>query len=118
MLFHSTNGKIRGVTFPEAIENGLAEDGGLFMPAGMPSLPSAFFKNIQEMSLQEIGYVVCNTLLGDILSSQAIKSIVDDALDFPVPLRKAESSEKSGVMVPRCRSQVHGPSAARVVPRG
>lgn len=93
MLFHSTNGKIRGVTFPEAIENGLAEDGGLFMPAGMPSLPSAFFKNIQEMSLQEIGYVVCNTLLGDILSSQAIKSIVDDALDFPVPLRKAESSE-------------------------
>lgn len=88
MLFHSTNGKTRDVTFQTAIENGLAEDGGLFMPDKMPPLPGAFFRNISEMSLQEIGYVVCNTLLGDLLSSSTIKTIVDDALNFPVPIRR------------------------------
>lgn len=105
MLFHSTNGKIRGVTFPTAIVNGLAEDGGLFMPAGMPPLPSAFFRNIPEMSLQEIGYVVCNTLLGDLLSSGEIKSIVDDSLDFPVPLREMKSSKGIYVL-----ELFHGPT--------
>lgn len=88
MLFHSTNGKTRGVTFQAAIENGLAGDGGLFMPDMMPSLPGAFFRNISEMSLQEIGYVVCDTILGGMLSSADIKSIVDKALDFPVPMRQ------------------------------
>ncbi len=105
MLFHSTNGKIRGVTFPEAIQNGLAEDGGLFMPERMPSLPGAFFKNISEMSLQEIGYVVCDTLLGDLLSSSAVKALVDDALDFPVPLKEMEEEQGLYVM-----ELFHGPT--------
>lgn len=86
MIFHSTNGKTKGVTLPEAIANGLAEDGGLFMPDMFPSLPQAFFRNISEMSLQEIAYVVCNTLFGELLSSATIKRIVDDSLDFPIPL--------------------------------
>lgn len=92
MLFHSTNGKTGGVTFRDAIENGLAPDGGLYMPEKMPSLPAAFFRNISEMSLREIGYVVCNTLLGDMLSSPELKAIVDDALDFPVPIEKIGQS--------------------------
>lgn len=86
MIFHSTNGKTRGVTLPEAIANGLAEDGGLFMPDKFPGLPQAFFRNISAMSLQEIAYVVCNTIFGERLSSAVIKRIVDDSLDFPVPL--------------------------------
>jgi threonine synthase len=87
MLFHSTTGKIRNVSLPVAIENGLADDGGLFMPEQIPRLPGAFFKNIAEMSLQEIGYVVCNTLIGDLLSSSEIKHLVDDALNFNMPLQ-------------------------------
>ncbi len=88
MLFHSTNGKTRNVEFPVAIENGLAQDGGLFMPDKMPPLPVAFFKNIAEMSLQEIGYVVCNTLIGDLLSSSKIKKLIDESLNYPVPVRE------------------------------
>jgi len=88
MLFHSTNKQAFPVSFPLAIANGLAEDGGLFMPAQMPPLPKAFFNNISEMSLREIAYVVCNTLLGELLSSTDIKRIVDEAFDFDVPLVK------------------------------
>lgn len=93
MLFHSTNGMARDVTFPAAIINGLAPDGGLYMPDRMPALPVALFRNIPEMSLREIGYVVCNTLLGELLSSSDIKHIVDDALDFPVPVRPLGSEQ-------------------------
>lgn len=104
MLFHSTNGKTGGVTFRAAIENGLAADGGLFMPERMPALPGAFFRNMSEMSLREIGYVVCNTLLGDLLSSSELKAIVDDALDFPVPLKPLG---KDGIYV---LELFHGPT--------
>lgn len=75
------------------------------MPERMPSLPGAFFKNISEMSLQEIGYVVCDTLLGDLLSSSAVKTLVDEALDFPVPVRKLGSEEGLYVM-----ELFHGPT--------
>lgn len=105
MLFHSTNGKIRGVTLPEAIESGLAEDGGLYMPDKMPSLPGAFFKNISEMSLKEIGYVVCNSLLGDLLPSSVIKTIVDEAINFPIPLKKLGGENGLYVM-----ELFHGPT--------
>ena len=105
MLFHSTNGDTSGVTFREAIENGLAPDGGLYMPEKMPSLPAAFFRNISEMSLREIGYVVCNTLLGDLLSSSDLKAIVDDALDFEVPVKKVDDHGRMYVM-----ELFHGPT--------
>lgn len=86
MIFHSTNGKTRGLSLAEAVANGLAEDGGLFMPDVFPGLPRAFFRNISEMSLREIAYVVCNTLFGQSLTSASIKRIVDESLSFPVPL--------------------------------
>jgi threonine synthase len=104
MLFHSTNGKIRNVAFPAAIENGLARDGGLYMPDSMPPLPTAFFKNISEMSLREIGYVVCNTLLGDLISSSDIKKLIDDSLNYPVPMRPIG---ESGLLVAEL---FHGPT--------
>lgn len=49
-------------------------------------LPKAFFKNISEMSLSEIGYVVANTLLGKRFDSAAIKRLVDYAFSYDIPL--------------------------------
>lgn len=105
MLFHSTNGNINDVTLPAAVVNGLAADGGLFMPCKLPPLPKAFYNNISEMSLTEIGYVVCNTLMGDFLSSEKIKMLVNSALDFPVPVKKFGSREGLYVM-----EMFHGPT--------
>lgn len=87
MILHSTNRKSPKVSFAEGIANGLAPDGGLYMPDELPRLPRAFFMNIREMKLNDIAFVVCDTLFGDILSSQIIKNIVDEALNFDIPLR-------------------------------
>lgn len=92
MILHSTNGKSPKVSFAEGVANGVAPDGGLYMPDELPRLPQAFFRNISEMSLNEIAFVVCDTLFGDILSSAVIKRIVDDAISFPIPLRHLEAN--------------------------
>ena len=88
MILHSTNGTSPKVSFAEGIANGLAPDGGLYMPDSFPRLPQAFFRNIAEMSLKEIAYVISNTLFNDILDAETVKKIVDDALNFDIPLRK------------------------------
>lgn len=91
MILHSTNGISPKVSFAEGISNGLAPDGGLYMPDTFPRLPQAFFRNIAEMSLREIAYVISNTLFGDVLGSATIKKIVDDTLNFDIPLRGLDS---------------------------
>lgn len=87
MILHSTLGKSEKVSFARGIANGLAPDGGLYLPDSLPRLPKALFNNIAGMSVQEIGYVVMTTLLGDIIPPPQLKQIVDDALDFDIPLR-------------------------------
>ncbi len=92
MILHSTNGKSPKVSFAEGVANGIAPDGGLYMPDELPRLPQAFFRNISEMSLNEIAFVVCDTLFGNVLSSAVIKRIVDDAISFPVPLHQLDGN--------------------------
>lgn len=87
MILHSTGGLSPKVGFPEAIVNGIAPDGGLYMPDSLPQLPQAFFRNIQDMSLCDVGFVVMNSLLGDTVASSCLKELCDEALDFDMPLR-------------------------------
>jgi len=90
MILHSTNGKSPGISFAEGISNGLAPDGGLYMPDEFPRLPMAFFRNIREMSLKDIAFVICDTLFGEVLKSTQIKGMVDAALTFDIPLRHVD----------------------------
>lgn len=92
MILHSTNGVSPKVSFSEAIANGIAPDGGLYMPDSLPKLPQALFRNIQEMSLREVGFVVMSTLFADTIPSAKLKAIVDDALDFEVPLKRLDDT--------------------------
>ena len=87
MILHSTNGNSPKVSLAEGIINGLAPDGGLYMPDVLPRLPQALFRNIADMSLKEIAFVISNTLFGDNLDSAGIKKIVDETFIFNIPLR-------------------------------
>lgn len=86
MEYLSTVGECGPVDLKTAIINGLAPDGGLYMPARIPCLPRAFFNNMSEMSIPEIAFVVANTLFGDDIDAATLKGIVDDALNFDMPL--------------------------------
>lgn len=92
MKYYSTNGSAPLASLKDAVIKGLAPDGGLYMPERIPLIPKAFFNNLEGMSLQEIAYVVANTLFGDDVESDKLKSIVYDALNFPIPLKKIEDN--------------------------
>jgi threonine synthase len=86
MEYYSTNGKTANVTLKEAVVKGLAADRGLFMPKTIPTLPDVFFKNIGNLSLQEISYAVAYTLFGEDIETEQLKDIVYDTLNFDIPL--------------------------------
>lgn len=92
MRYYSTNGKAPMASLKDAVIKGLAPDGGLYMPERIPTIPQAFFKNLEEMSFREIAYVVANTLFGEDIESDKLKNIVYDALNFPIPLKKVEDN--------------------------
>lgn len=86
MEYYSTNHKTRNVSLQEAVTKGLASDLGLFMPTTIHTLPAAFFRNIGQLSLQEISYAVAGTLFGEDVDSSELKRIVYETLNFEIPL--------------------------------
>lgn len=105
MQYYSTSGCAPKATLQEAVVKGLAPDKGLYMPERIPTIPKAFFKNIGEMSLQDIAYVVANTLFGDDIESETLKEIVNDTLNFDIPLVNVEGNKYSLELF-------HGPTLA------
>lgn len=70
---------------------GLSPDGGLFMPEVIPQLDSAFFKNLNNLSIQDIGFEVARLFIDDEVSDVDLKSIVDDSINFEAPLIELDS---------------------------
>ncbi len=105
MFFYSTNKLSEIVSFQEAIFRGLPQDNGLYMPVVIPKIASEFWDNIQDYSLNEIAFQITKSLLSDELPEIVMKKIIDDALNFEVPIRKINESIF-------CLELFHGPSMA------
>lgn len=93
MNYYSTEHKSPSVSLRDAVVKGLAPDRGLYMPEQIHEIPKAFFNNIAEMPLQDIAYVVANTLFGDDIESETLKNIVKETLNFDIPLKKVEDNK-------------------------
>ncbi|MCT3761548.1 threonine synthase [Elizabethkingia anophelis] len=85
MKYYSTRGK-HSVNIQQAVLNGLADDGGLYMPAYIPQLPASFFENIGNKSLPEIGFEVAKLFLEDSVPDEVLKGIIDEVLNFDIPV--------------------------------
>lgn len=105
MQYYSTNRTAPDASLHEAVVKGLAPDRGLYMPETIPSIPKAFFNNIAEMSLQDIAYVVANTLFGQDVESEMLKNIVNETLNFDIPLKHVTANRYSLELF-------HGPTLA------
>ena len=86
MKYYSTNRKVSGVSLEDAVVKGLAEDKGLFMPDSIKRLPPSFFDTIENLTFQEIAYVVADAFFGEDVEAGALKKIVYETLNFDVPL--------------------------------
>lgn len=85
MQYYSTRTK-HNVNISQAVLNGLADDGGLYMPEKIPQLSASFFENIENKSLPEIGYEVAKQFLGDSIPEDILRNMIDEVLNFDIPV--------------------------------
>ncbi|HSP05862.1 MAG TPA: threonine synthase [Acidobacteriota bacterium] len=90
MRFYSTHGGAATTGFREAVLNGLAPDGGLYMPLTIPQLSPGFFEEARGMSFQKLSCRVAEALIGEDLPEAVLNSIVEEAMNFEVPVRRLE----------------------------
>ncbi len=105
MLYYSTNRQSSGVSLKDAVISGLAIDGGLYMPASIPVIPASYFDSISGKSLKEIALYVAGAFLEDDIPGDILSDIINESLDFPIPLREVELNLQSLELF-------HGPTMA------
>ena len=97
MKFVSTRGKSAAVSFGQALAQGLAPDGGLYMPESWPTLKISDFDGAS--SLPEVAEIFLQPFVaGDPIAAQ-IGDIVRDAFDFPAPLRPVNEDGSLSVLL-------------------
>ena len=79
ILYSSTRGNGKKVTASQAILQGLAEDGGLFVPNQIPAFENTL-EEFAQMSYQETAYAVMKLLLTD-FTEEELKHCINSAYD-------------------------------------
>ncbi len=96
IMYSSTRGGGGKVTASQAILKGLADDGGLFVPDGMPKFEVPL-ENLKDMSYQETAYEVMKLFFTDFTEDElktCIRGAYDDKFDTEViaPLVKKQDA--------------------------
>ena len=77
------------VSFAFALFEGIAPDGGLYVPESIPRWPPEELAKLPSMTLADVGARVLQPFV-DELDYDALLSIVEEALSFPMPLVEVE----------------------------
>jgi threonine synthase len=105
MKFISTRGSAPAVDFGAALTQGLAPDGGLYIPETWPVIPLSAFA--QANTLAETAAVLLQPFVAGDAIADDIADIARDAFNFPAPLAPVTDGGKLSVL-----ELFHGPTAA------
>ncbi|HEX6750714.1 MAG TPA: threonine synthase [Longimicrobium sp.] len=103
MRYISTRGGSEPVSLSDAVERGLAPDGGLYVPEVYPTIPPGSLDGAETLA-EVAERVLAPFFAGDELAP-ALGDICREAFTFPVPLR--ELRDRTAVL-----ELFHGPTAA------
>ncbi len=112
----STGGQAPAATLGQALLEGPAPDGGLYVPARLKALTAEQMDQLKSMPLIGIASILGGRLFGAEVPEDELAALVEDALDFPIPLIEIEPDIF-------CLELFHGPTlafkdiAARVMAR-
>jgi threonine synthase len=94
MRFLSTRARggaaARSVSFRTALFEGLAPDGGLYMPETIERWPESDLVALPSRSVVETAVAALRPYVGDELPASKLYAVLDDALNFPIPLVEIE----------------------------
>ncbi len=88
--YYSTNLKSPEVTFSEALLNGLAPDGGLYMPSSVPKLSVEEMTGFAYKKYYEIAYSVLSKIIGNEIDANKLLKICGESYNFDVPLQQVD----------------------------
>ena len=94
LLYRSTRGVKEPVTASKAILQGLAEDGGLFVPDSIPKLTCSM-EQLSGMTYQETAYEVMSRFLTD-FSEKELKDCIAAAYDEKFDTKEIAPLKKAG----------------------
>lgn len=86
--YYSTNGNAPLVSFKAALLQGLAPDGGLYLPRSIPKVSEPMFRKFGSLSYSELAYELLGLFLKDEIDDLQLESICREAYNFPVPLQR------------------------------
>ncbi|WP_416442203.1 threonine synthase [Leeuwenhoekiella sp. A16] len=90
MQYYSLNGQAPEVALEEAVVRGIAPDKGLYFPESITPLPASFFKNIENLSNNEIAFEAIKQFVEGSIPDDKLKEIIADVLSFDFPLVEIE----------------------------
>ncbi len=91
MKFQSVNRRSPAVGFREALFQGIAPDGGLYVPEYLPRLDSALFDTGAKPTLHSVGTSVLSRFIDEIPAND-LSAIITKAWNFPVPLVRVDEN--------------------------
>lgn len=103
--YASTRDATTSVGFGQALLQGLAPDGGLYVPTHWPQLQPADFQ--AGASLAEVAERLLSPFLGGDAMAHQLREIVHEAFNFPAPLVPLHADGSVSVL-----ELFHGPTAA------
>lgn len=92
MLFRSTRGASEPVSFKKAVLDGLAPDGGLYLPDAIPIISPKLLEALPQLSFQELSLEIASLWLDKEIDRKVLQKIVEVAFQFDAPLVPVESN--------------------------
>lgn len=81
MKYISTRGQAPELTFEDAMLTGLARDGGLYVPAEIPTMSKDEIAALAGLSYEEVAFRVMRPFLGDCFTDEEFRGIIARAYD-------------------------------------
>ena len=106
MKFRSTRGKASALGFCEALVQGIAPDGGLYVPEEFPVFTPEAFASADEPA--EVGAIMLAPFADGTSLADAMPGICREAFAFPIPLKQIQSDDGPLYVL----ELFHGPTAA------
>jgi threonine synthase len=92
MRLTSTRGRSAPVSFREALLQGLAPDGGLFLPERLEPIERRILDSWRGLPVGELASRLLSRLVGDEFAAADLDRLTRDAFDFPVPTTHVEEN--------------------------
>tara|TARA_Y100000389_G_scaffold205061_1_gene262587 strand:- start:3324 stop:4724 length:1401 start_codon:yes stop_codon:yes gene_type:complete len=98
LIYKSTRGEAKKLLFKDVIFEGLASDGGLYLPDTWPTLDKELIKDFSKMSYQDIAFHVYKPYMDNSISDEVLKKIIQESYkNFTnkeiTPLKKISNNE-------------------------